>query len=335
MKRLISGIQPSNNLTLGNYLGAIKNFVDLQNDYEMFIFIADLHALTPNFIENEFLYQNKLDIAALYLAAGLDENKVIIFNQSDVKAHGHLGYILMCHTSIGELSRMTQYKDKSAKAKMNNGTHTIPTGLLVYPALMAADILLYNADVVPVGIDQKQHMEITKNIAQRFNERYKSNTFKIPEAIFPKVGSKIMDLLNPNSKMSKSSTNPNGTIFLVDDTAEVTKKIKGAVTDSLNKVHYDVEKQPGISNLITIYSCLTNMSFTEIENKYKDAANYGVFKKDIIVALNEFLSDLQQKLEKYKESDKLINLLNKNAKVCEAVAEDMIKKVHKAINLTK
>ncbi len=335
MKRLISGIQPSNNLTLGNYLGAIKNFVDLQNDYEMFIFIADLHSLTPNFIDNKTLYQNKLDIAALYLAAGLDENKVIIFNQSDVMAHGHLGYILMCHTSIGELSRMTQFKDKSAKSKMNNGTQTIPTGLLVYPALMAADILLYSADVVPVGIDQKQHMEITKNIALRFNERYHTETFKIPEPIFPKVGSKIMDLLNPQSKMSKSSNNPNGTIFLVDDVAQVTKKIKGAVTDSLNKVHFDPEKQPGISNLMTIYSCLANISFEDIEQKYKDIPNYGVFKKDVIFILNEFLSDLQNKLKKYKGTDKLISLLNKNAKICEGVAEDMIKKVHKAINLTK
>lgn len=323
MKRLVSGIQPTNNLTLGNYLGAIVNFVKLQNQYEVLLFVADLHSLTPNTFDNKDFVNNKRAIVATYLAAGLDPKKACLFYQSEIRTIPLLAHILLCQTSLGELERMTQYKDKATKAvKMANNTQLIPTGLLTYPTLMAADILAFNADIVPVGQDQKQHLELTKVLAERFNKRY-NQTFTIPQVYIPPIGAKIMDLLDPTIKMSKSNPNPKGTIFLSDDSEVIIKKIKGAVTDSLNKVHYDLENQPGVSNLMTIYTCLTNMSYEAIEQKYENA-NYGVFKTDLAKIVSEYVVDIQTKINHWLKSDDLDIIIDNGFKKANLIAEKTI-----------
>ena len=245
MKRLLSGIKPTGELTLGNYLGAIKQFVDMQNDYESFIFVANLHAITV-YNDKEELKKRTRDLVAIYLASGLDPKKTTIFLQSENNYHNNLGWVLECNSYIGELNRMTQFKDKSK----NKSTNAISCGLYTYPTLMAADIILYDADVVPVGIDQKQHVELTRNIAERFNNRY-GETFKIPEPFIPKTGEKIYDLQNPTKKMSKTEDNPKGCISLLEDPDKAVKKIMGAVTDSDNQIKYDLQNKPGISNLMT------------------------------------------------------------------------------------
>ncbi|AJQ45284.1 tryptophan--tRNA ligase [Ureaplasma diversum] len=323
MKRLVSGIQPTNNLTLGNYLGAIVNFVKLQEEYEVFLLVADLHSLTPNTFDNKDFVANKRAIVATYLAAGLDPNKACLFYQSSIKSIPLLSHILLCQTALGELERMTQFKDKATKAvKMANNTQLIPTGLLTYPTLMAADILIFNSNIVPVGQDQKQHLELTRVLAERFNKRY-GETFTVPEVYIPPIGAKIMDLLDPSIKMSKSNPNPKGTIFLSDEPATIIKKIKGAVTDSLNKVHYDQENQPGISNLMTIYACLTNMSYEAIEQKY-DGMNYGVFKTDLANLVSEYISKIQSKINDWLKSDDLDIIIDNSSKKANQVAEQTI-----------
>ncbi|CAM9153370.1 tryptophan--tRNA ligase [Mycoplasma marinum] len=294
-KRILSGITATGTLTIGNYLGAIKNFVKLQEEFEMFIFVADLHALT-NPIEPKELRKNKKNIMALYIACGLDPEKTTLFNQSDVKEHGHMSWLISSQTTIGELNRMTQFKDKSSKVKSSNGTEMIPTGLLIYPALMAGDILLYNPDLVPVGADQKQHLELTRNIATRINNKF-GDTFKIPKPYIAKEGAKIMSLTDPTSKMSKSSPNAKSHILLLDDPELAASKIRKAVTDSENKVYVSPEK-PGVTNLLTIYAGFKDITIAEAAEYFKNH-NYKDFKDEIAVVVKEFLINIQAK---YKDA---------------------------------
>ncbi|BAC44248.1 tryptophan--tRNA ligase [Malacoplasma penetrans] len=330
MKTIVSGIQSTNSLTLGNYLGALKNFINLQNDNKMFIFIADMHSITVDFNPKE-LESNRKSVASIYAACGLDFDKNIIFYQSSVLAHTQLSYIITCHSYMGELSRMTQFKDKSQKTNAN-GTTNIPTGLFIYPCLMAADILLYDADLVPVGKDQKQHMELARDIAIRMNKKYKTNLFKIPEIYQSEMGAKIMDLVDPSIKMSKSNANTKGTIFLLDKVEDVRKKIMQAKTDSLNKVKYDVENQPGVSNLMTIYSCLTNKKTDEIEKEFENK-NYGEFKTKVADAVCLLLEDIQKKYQIYFNSNEIEQKLEKNAKKCNEIVNKKINLVQQTLGL--
>ena len=272
-KIILSGIQSTGKLTLGNYLGAINNWVQMQEEYDCYYMIANLHSLT---IRNdpETLRNNTLKVLAMYVAAGLDPEKNTIFIQSQVKEHAELGWILDCYTYMGELSRMTQFKDKAAKHADN-----INAGLFTYPALMAADILLYQANLVPVGQDQQQHLEITRDIAERFNKLY-GKTFTIPEGYYGKASAKIMGLQDPTAKMSKSATNPNDVILLEDEPDVIIKKFKKAVTDSENKVRFDPENKPGVSNLMQIYSSITGLKMEEIEKEFENSG-YGDFKTKV------------------------------------------------------
>lgn len=326
-KRLISGITSTGKLTLANYIGAIKNMVQLQDKYESYIFIADLHALTLP-IEPKVLEENRKNIFALYLACGIDLNKTTLFFQSDVMAHGLMNWLVLTSTTIGELSRMTQFKDKSQKIKSPNGMDTIPSGLLMYPTLMVADILLYNADIIPVGIDQKQHVELTRNIAQRLNNKYKLD-FKLPEPFIPKVGAKIMSLVDPTKKMSKSDQNEKASIYLLDNPEVAYKKILKAVTDSENKI-YVSEDKPGITNLLTIYSALKNISLEESEKLFKDK-NYGELKIAVAEVVKEFLIDIQNKYKIYY--DQVFKLKDKGAKKASEVANKQLTKLMKGMGL--
>ena len=328
MKTIVSGIQPTGNLTLGNYLGAIKQFVDLQNtldDAVFYIFIADLHAITVPKVPSE-LRKNIKELAALYLAAGLNPEKVNLFIQSEVREHAELGYALQTITYIGELERMTQFKDK--KVKQVNG---VSTALLTYPVLMAGDILLYNADYVPVGVDQKQHLELTRDLAERFNNRY-SETFKIPEPLLVKNGSKVMSLPDPTKKMSKSDPNEKSAIYILDPKEVIRKKIASAVTDSETCVKYDPVNKPGISNLLTIMSACTNRSIPELENEFKDS-NYGTFKQAVADSVISVLEPIQNRFKEYINSSELDEILNKGRDNASFVANKMIKKVYRKIGL--
>lgn len=332
MKRVLSGIQPTSGLTLGNYLGAMKQFIALQNEYEMFIFVADLHALTTNAMSPEDLRTNSKNLIKSYIACGLDIEKVNLFLQSSICEHTELSYALMCHTTLGELNRMTQFKDKSQKfCKEDNGTQKLPTGLLIYPTLMAADILLYSPDLVPVGSDQKQHLELTRNIAERFNNKYKKDIFKIPEPLISKSGSRIMDLSNPLNKMSKSATNHKGVIFLNDPIDVSIKKILTAKTDSLNKINYDIHTQPELTNLINIYSGLSNLSIDEIVSKYHEK-NYKDFKEDLANLLKEFLENYQNKFNKI--DDKIVEeIIFKGYQKVKQIASDKKSDVYKILGI--
>ena len=328
MKTVVSGIQPSGNLTLGNYLGAIKQFVDLQNsleDVNFYIFIADMHAITVPKVPSE-LRKNIRELAALYLAAGLNPEKVNLFIQSEVREHAELGYALQTITYIGELERMTQFKDKKQKQ-----TAGVSSALLTYPVLMAGDILLYNADYVPVGVDQKQHLELTRTLAERFNNRY-SPTFNIPEPLLVKNGSKVMSLTDPTKKMSKSDPNEKSCIYLTDPENVIRKKIGSAVTDSETCVKYDVENKPGISNLLTILSACTNKPINELEEEFKDS-NYGTFKKAVADAVVELLKPIQERFNEYVNSKELDEILNKGRDNASYAASKMIRKVYKKIGL--
>ncbi|AAT27987.1 tryptophan--tRNA ligase [[Mycoplasma] mobile] len=289
-KRVVSAITATGSLTLGNYLGAIKNLIKMQNEFDLFVFVADLHALT-NEIDPKILEKNRKEVFALYLACGLDNRKIALFFQSDILFHSEMNWLILTQTNLGELNRMTQFKDKSKGVKAANNTIQVPTGLLIYPTLMAADILLYNPHFVPVGQDQKQHLELTQNIAKRLNFKFKTN-FNIPEVIIPKVGAKIMDLQNPEKKMSKSSLSQKGTIFLLDKPTEAYKKILSAITDSENKIYYDLKNKKGISNLLTIYAGLSNISITQAEKMFKDE-NYKTFKESVATKVKEFLEEIQ------------------------------------------
>lgn len=327
MKTMITGVQPTGNFTLGNYIGAIKNFVKLQKDYNSFIFIADLHGLT-SYQEPKKIHNTILDLAATYLACGVDPKYTNFFVQSDVNEHSALGFLVAFQCRIGELSRMTQYKSK----KQKQGKDGIDLGLLIYPTLMAADILLYDAEIVPVGSDQKQHIEITRDIGERINKRY-GNIFKLPDYYVPEIGHKIMNLQNPNEKMSKSSPiDDKGTIFILDDIKNTKKKIMSAVTDSENKIYFDEEKKPGISNLISIYASITNKSIKDIEDKYKDS-NYGNFKKDLADLLEKFILPIQEKYKKYRYNDELIKILHNGAIEAEKVASKKLLEVREKMGI--
>ena len=326
MKRSLSGIKPTGNLTLGNYIGALKNFKKFQDDYENFIFIADLHALTLP-IDPVELRNNTKDIVAFYIAAGLDPEKTTIFLQSDVSAHSEINSILQNYLYMGELSRMTQFKDKSKKMNEN----AIGLGLFAYPVLMCGDILLYNADIVPVGEDQKQHVELCRDLVHRFNNRYNKEVFKMPEPIIPKVGARIMSLSDPTRKMSKSD--PKGDIFLKDDLNVVRKKIMSAVTDLGSDIYYNPENKPGISNLIQIYASLKDISIEETENIFKDCHKYGEFKKAVADVVVDVLAPFQEKYKEVLASGKIDEILDEGAKRASYIANKTLNKVKKTVGL--
>lgn len=324
MDNILSGIKPTGQLTLGNYIGAIKNFVKVQKEGETFLFIADLHALTLP-IEPKTLYENSRDIAAYYLAAGLDPKTANIFLQSDVPAHSELAIILQNYLYMGELSRMTQFKDKSAKMK----EEAIGLGLFAYPVLMAADIVLYDSKRIPVGEDQIQHVELTRDLVKRFNNRY-GDVLVMPKAEVAKVGARIMSLSDPTKKMSKSD--PKGDIYLQDSLEVIRKKIMSAVTDMVGKVHYDVTNQPGISNLMTIMSSLTGKSFEEIEKEF-EGKGYGDFKRAVAdVVVNE-LTPFKQRYEEIIKSGLVDEVLSRGAKRANEIASKTLLRVQKAIGL--
>ena len=327
-KVMLSGIQPSGDLHLGNYLGAVKNWAELPEQFDCFYFMADLHTLTVRQDPKELRRRSTAQLAQ-YIACGLDPEKNTLFLQSHVHEHAELGWILNCYTMFGELSRMTQFKDKSAKNADN-----INGGLFTYPALMAADILLYQADFVPVGEDQKQHCELTRNVAIRFNNLY-GETFKVPEPYIPKVGARIMSLSNPASKMSKSD--PQGCVFLMDSPDELARKFKRAVTDSDTErcVRFDPENKPGVANLMQIYSSVTGKSFAEIEAEF-DGKGYGVFKPAVGEAVIETLRPIREEAERMiADKAYLQQVYTDGAQKAGAVARRTLRKVYKKIGLVE
>ncbi|MCI8541267.1 MAG: tryptophan--tRNA ligase [Erysipelotrichaceae bacterium] len=326
MKRMLSGIKPTGRLTLGNYIGAIRQFIAYQDEYELFVFVANMHAITIP-IDPKILRQNSRDMVALYLAAGLDPNKTTLFLQSDLPQHAELGWILTCHSYMGELHRMTQYKDKTAK-----GETGITAGLFTYPSLMAADILMYDPDFVPVGIDQKQHVELARDLAERFNHRY-SDTFVVPQPLVEKVGAKIMSLQNPTKKMSKSEDNPKATIDLLDEPAVARKKILSAVTDSLGVIRYDVEEQPGIANLLTILSALSHEDIDSIIKRY-EGKGYGELKQEVAQVVSDFLTDLQAKYHDIVASGSVDDILKAGNERAARIAYKKVAKVKRKLGLS-
>lgn len=327
MKRIITGIQPSGLITLGNYIGSIRQLLELQKneDYEILVFIADLHAITvPQ--ERQNLKKNIRSLAALYLACGLDPNRVHLFIQSEVFTHNQLGWIFECNSYIGELERMTQFKDKK-----QNQVQGVSAGLLTYPPLMAADILLYDIDLVPVGEDQKQHLELTRDLALRFNNKY-GETFKVPEPLITKVGARIMSLTEPTKKMSKSDPNPKSYIALLDDINIIKKRIKSAVTDSDATIKYDLENKAGISNLLTIYSVMSGDSIENIENKYS-GKSYQEFKEDLANIVADKLMTIQEKYNEYINSEELDKILDAGRDYALRLSTRKMNKVYKKVGL--
>lgn len=325
METLFSGIQPSGVPTIGNYIGALKQFTEIQDEYDCYFCIVDQHAITvPQ--DKAALRKNIRSLAALYLASGLDPEKVTLFIQSEVPAHAQAGWMLTTISSIGELERMTQYKDKAKDRKEG-----IPAGLLTYPPLMAADILLYGTNIVPVGEDQKQHLELARDLAERFNARY-NDIFTIPEIRMPKVGGRIMSLQEPTKKMSKSDSNTKGFISLLDPPNTVAKKIKSAVTDSDGIVKYDKENKPGISNLLSIYSIFTGKPIPELEAMY-EGKGYGDFKSDLADVMVEFITPFQEKYEYYMNSEELDRILDEGAEKARKKSFKMLKKMENAMGL--
>ena len=326
-KVLYSGMQATGTLTLGNYLGALKNWVELTDEYECIYGVMDLHSLTVRQVPAEFR-KNARALYALYVAAGLDPEKNCIYYQSHVSGHAELGWILDCFTYMGELNRMTQFKDKAAKHADN-----INAGLYTYPVLMAADILLYQADVVPVGVDQKQHLEITRDIAERFNNIY-GDVFTIPEAYIGKKGAKIMSLQEPGKKMSKSDENPNASILLMDDPDTIIRKFKRAVTDSESEVRY-AEEKPGISNLMDIYSAVTGKTYEEIEKEFA-GKGYGDFKLAVGETVADHLKPLQERYEQLmKDKAYIESMIKQNDEKAAYYANKTLRKVQKKVGLTE
>ena len=320
MGRVFSGVQPTGNIHLGNYLGALKQFVELQDDHECIYCIVDLHAITVE-QDPEELKEHILDVAALYLAIGIDPKKSIVFVQSTVPGHTELSWLLTCSSYTGELSRMTQFKDKG------KGKESAPTGLFMYPVLMAADILLYDTDIVPVGIDQKQHIELTRDLCNRVNNKY-GETFVLPEGRYLKEGAKIMALDEPTKKMSKSAENELSRISLLDDEAKIKKAIMRATTDSDGTIKFDQENKPGISNLMNIYTAFSDLSIEDIEKKY-EGKGYGDFKKDLVEILVNGLAPMKQRFEEIRYSDELIEILKDGAKRANAIAEKVVERTKK------
>lgn len=325
MKKVsLTGLKPTGSLTLGNYIGAIKQMKERQDDYINYLFVADLHAITVP-VDKELLHQNIRDFIALYIACGIDPKKNIMYLQSDIEYIPCISWLLECNTYYGELSRMIQFKEKSKQ----NANFSV--GLLTYPVLMATDILVVDADYVPVGVDQKQHVEITRDIAIRFNNKY-GDVFKIPEVISTKVGTKIMDLVDPSKKMSKTEDNPKGVICLLDDPEVARKKIMGATTDSEMKVKFDPENKPGISNLINIYAALTDRTTNEVEILFENA-NYGSFKKAVADVVCSFLKEIQERYCELIDSEYIDEMLRENAKLVREMAHDKYEKMKKLIGL--
>ncbi|WP_027334895.1 tryptophan--tRNA ligase [Mycoplasmopsis felifaucium] len=326
-KRLISGIKPTGDLTLGNYIGALRNFVKLQDEYDAYYFIADLHSLTTGDMSPSELRKKRIEIATLYLACGLDPNKCNLFFQSDILEHTMVQWILTCESTMGELNRMTQFKDKSSKVvKQANGTEKIPTGLFIYPTLMAADILIYDADVVPIGEDQTQHLELTRTLAERVNKKY-NMTFKIPTGIIPKVGARVKSLTDPTVKMSKSDKSSKSAIYLLEDPNVAYNKIMKAVTDSENKV-YISENKPGVLNLLNIYAALNDISLIDAEKHFKDK-NYAEFKQEVAESVKNELIKIQSK---YDQAKLIVNeVLTKGAqeasKICKPIVAKLMRKI--------
>ena len=330
-KVMLSGIKPTGDLTLGSYLGAIKNWAERAEEYDCYYFMADLHALTTRNNPADLRRRTREQLAQ-YVACGLDPEKNTLFLQSHVHEHAELGWVLNCYTMFGELSRMTQFKDKSAKNAEN-----INGGLFTYPALMAADILLYQPDYVPVGEDQKQHVELTRDVAQRFNNLY-GETFKVPEPWIPKVGARVMDLLDPTSKMSKSDEVGNGRVCLMDDPADIMRKFKRAVTDSESGagcVRFDPENKPGVANLMQIYSACTGRSFAQIEREFS-SAGYGAFNPAVGEAVVETLRPIREEAERIiADKAYLEDIYTKGAQKASAVARKTLRKVYKRVGLVE
>ena len=324
MKRVFSGVQPTGNIHLGNYLGALRQFVELQEDHECIYCIVDEHAITVPQDPKE-LKKHILDVAALYLAVGVDPKKSIVFVQSQVSGHAELGWILTCCANTGELFRMTQFKAKS------QGKESVGAGLLTYPTLMAADILLYDTDVVPVGNDQKQHIELTRDLAIRVNHHY-GKTFVVPDGRFMKEGARIMALDDPTSKMSKSAENIHSRISLLDEPSKIKKSIMKATTDSDGIVRFDPENKPGISNLLNIYSVLSGKTISELEAAY-EGKGYGDFKKDLVEVTAEALLPIQEKYKDIRESGELIGILKDGAQRADAIAQKTMKRVRENFGL--
>ncbi len=328
MKRVFSGVQPTGNIHIGNYLGALRQFVELQDENDCIYCVVDLHSITLPQVPSE-LRQHSLDVAALYMAIGLDPKKSILFLQSDVPGHSELSWVLTCNSYTGELSRMTQFKEKA------KGQESAPTGLFTYPVLMAADILLYDTDIVPVGNDQKQHIEICRDLAIRVNNKYgtkDSPVFVVPEGRYLKEGARIMSLDNPSSKMSKSAENPLSRISLLDEDGKIKKAIMKATTDSEGVVSFDLENRPGISNLMNIYSSFSGLSIAEIEKKY-EGCGYGVFKKELVEVTVDALSPIRARFEEIRKSQELMDALEDGAERANQISEKTIKRVKNAFGL--
>ncbi|MBQ7605014.1 MAG: tryptophan--tRNA ligase [Firmicutes bacterium] len=325
MKRVFSGVQPTGNLHIGNYLGALKQFVELQDEAECVYCVVDMHSITLPQDPKE-LRSHILDIAALYMAVGIDPKRSTIFVQSEVSQHAELSWVLTCNSYTGELSRMTQFKDKA------KGKESAPTGIFSYPLLMAADILLYDSDIVPVGNDQKQHIELTRDIAIRVNNRFDKKVFVVPEGRFMKEGARIMALDDPTSKMSKSAENPHSRISLLDDDSKIKKSIMKATTDSLARVHYDVENQPGVANLMTIYSVFSGKSMEEIEKLY-EGKGYGDFKKDLVEISIDGIRPIRERFNEIRQSQELITALDEGREKASVIAERTLKRVFDTFGL--
>ncbi|OAH59493.1 tryptophan--tRNA ligase [Domibacillus aminovorans] len=324
MKTIFSGIQPSGMITIGNYIGALKQFVELQDDYNCYFCIVDEHAITVQQDRLE-LRKNIRSLAALYVAVGLDPTKATLFIQSEVPAHAQAGWMLQCVAYIGELERMTQFKDKSA------GKEAVSAGLLTYPPLMAADILLYDTDIVPVGEDQKQHLELTRDLAERFNKKY-NDIFTIPEVRIPKEGARIMSLQEPTKKMSKSDPNQKAFITLLDDPKQIEKKVKSAVTDSDGIVKYDKENKPGVSNLLSICAAFEGVPVADVEKRF-DGKGYGDFKQEVADVIIRNLAPIQSRYHELINSDELDRILDEGAEKARRTAGRTLKKMENAMGL--
>ncbi|NLY51770.1 MAG: tryptophan--tRNA ligase [Firmicutes bacterium] len=327
VKRVFSGVQPSGALTIGNYFGALRNFVKLQHEAECFFCVVNLHALTVPQNPKE-LYQRTLDVAKLFVASGIDPEKATIFVQSHVPAHSEMSWLLECTTYVGELRRMTQYKDKSSKGEV------VTSGLFTYPVLMAADILLYQTDEVPVGEDQKQHLELARDIAIRVNNRFDEEVFKVPEPYIPPkaAGGRIMNLQNPLEKMSKSAENPRGNIALLDPPDVIRKKIRSAVTDSGREIYYDEENKPAVSNLMVIYSLCSGKTLEEIRDEYA-GSGYGQFKKDLAELVIETLRPIQTRFEELSRPGVIEEILAEGKKKAEPLAQETLERFQRKLGL--
>ena len=326
MKKILTGLKPTGELTLGNYIGAIKQMKQLQDNYESYLFVADLHALTVPQDPKELKRRIK-DFLALYIACGIDPKKNIIYLQSENEFIPAISWLLECTTYHGEAARMIQFKEKSKQHK------NFSVGLLTYPILMAADILYADIDLVPVGIDQKQHVELARDIAIRFNKMY-GDIFVVPEPLISEAGTKIKDLKNPTKKMSKSEENPNGVILLLDDEKKIRKKIMGATTDSDMSVHFDEENKPGISNLMNIYSALTDRSIEDIEKEF-EGANYGTFKKKVADVVVDVLTKIQTRYQELLTSDELDQILNEGITKSRELAKKKYQEMTKLMGLER